>query len=33
MPLDCEKREDYGTWLDATRNGLIARHLNKLLSI
>lgn len=33
MPLDCEKREDYGAWLDATRNGLIARRLNKLLSI
>lgn len=33
MPLDCEKREDYGAWLDATRDGLIAHRLNALLSV
>lgn len=33
MPLDCIKREDYGTWLDITRQGVIAYKLNELLSI
>lgn len=33
MPLDCEKREDYGAWLDITRNGVVAHCLDKTLSI
>ena len=32
MPLDCEKREDHGIWLDMTRNGLIAYKLSAILS-
>ncbi len=33
MPLDCEKREDYGAWLDITRSGVVAHRLNKSLSV
>ncbi len=33
MPLDCEKREDYGAWLDATRDGTIAYRLDEFLAI
>ena len=33
MPVDCFKREDYGAWLDITRNGVIAYKLNESLSI
>lgn len=32
MPLDAIKREDHGTWLDITRNGVVAYKLNKILS-
>lgn len=33
MPLDCEKREDYGAWLDATRNGTVAYRLDVFLAV
>lgn len=33
MPLDCEKREDHGAWLDVTRNGTIAYKMNDYLSM
>lgn len=33
MPLDCEKREDHGAWLDITRNGTVAHRLDEYLSI
>ncbi|MGI6714007.1 MAG: glycosyltransferase family 2 protein [Bacilli bacterium] len=33
MPLDCEKREDHGAWLDITRNGVIAYKLDEFLAI
>lgn len=33
MPIDCEKREDYGAWLDITRNGVIAHKLDESLSV
>lgn len=33
MPLDCEKREDYGAWLDITKKGIVAHRLNQSLSI
>ena len=33
MPIDCEKREDYGTWLDITRNGATAYKLDESLAI
>lgn len=33
MPIDCYKREDYGAWLDITRNGVIAHKLDKSLAI
>ncbi len=33
MPLDCEKREDYGAWLDATRNGTVAYRLDAFLAV
>ena len=32
MPVDCFKREDYGAWLDITRNGTKAYRLNESLS-
>ena len=33
MPIDCEKREDHGAWLDITRKGIKAHRLNECLSI
>ena len=33
MPLDCEKREDHGAWLDITKNGTNAYRLDEYLSI
>ena len=33
MPLDCEKREDHGAWLDITRKGINAYRLDEYLSI
>lgn len=33
MPLDCEKREDHGAWLDITRNHINAYRLGESLSI
>ena len=33
MPLDCEKREDYGAWLDATRNGTVAYRLDAFIAV
>jgi teichuronic acid biosynthesis glycosyltransferase TuaG len=33
MPTDCEKREDYGAWLDITKKGIVAHRLNQSLSI
>lgn len=33
MPLDCEKREDYGAWLDITKKGILAYRLDESLSI
>ena len=33
MPVDCEKREDHGAWLDITRSGIIAYKLDDYLSI
>jgi glycosyltransferase involved in cell wall biosynthesis len=33
MPLDCEKREDHGAWLDITRKGVNAYRLDEYLSI
>lgn len=33
MPVDCEKREDHGAWLDIVRNGTNAFRLNESLSI
>ncbi len=32
MPLDCEKREDHGAWLDITRNGTKAYLLEECLT-
>ena len=32
MPLDAIKREDQATWLDITRNGVVAHKLNAVLS-
>lgn len=32
IPLDCEKREDYGLWLDLTRNGVYAYKLSDVLA-
>ena len=32
MPIDCEKREDHGAWLDITRKGVIAYRLDDYLS-
>lgn len=32
IPLDCEKREDYGLWLDLTRNGTFAYKINEVLA-
>ena len=31
-PLDCEKREDYGLWLDITKQGINAYKLNENLA-
>lgn len=33
MPLDCEKREDHGAWLDIVRIGINAYRLDEYLSI
>lgn len=33
MPLDCEKREDHGAWLDITKKGVNAYKINKSLSV
>ena len=33
MPLDCEKREDHGAWLDIVRAGINAYRLDEYLSI
>lgn len=33
MPLDCEKREDHGAWLDITKKGVNAYKLNEYLSM
>lgn len=33
MPLDCEKREDHGAWLDITKKGIIAYRLDEFLSV
>lgn len=33
MPLDCEKREDHGAWLDIVRTGVNAYRLDESLSI
>ena len=33
MPIDCEKREDHGAWLDITRKGIEAKKLGESLSI
>lgn len=33
MPLDCEKREDHGAWLDIVRSGTNAYRLNESLSV
>lgn len=33
MPVDCEKREDHGAWLDIVRGGTNAYRLNESLSI
>ena len=33
MPLDCEKREDHGAWLDITKKGTNAYRLDEYLSI
>jgi len=32
MPLDCEKREDYGAWLDITKEGIIAHKIKESLA-
>ena len=32
MPLDCEKREDHGFWLDLTRNGTVAYKISETLA-
>ena len=32
IPLDCEKREDYGLWLDLTRDGTFAYKLSEVLA-
>lgn len=32
MPLDCEKREDHGAWLDITKDGIDAVKLPKILA-
>lgn len=33
MPLDCEKREDHGAWLDITKKGINAYRLEECLSM
>lgn len=33
MPLDCEKREDHGAWLDITKRGIDAYRLDEYLSV
>ena len=33
MPVDCEKREDHGMWLDITRRGTVAHRLKEALSV
>ena len=33
MPLDCEKREDHGAWIDITKKGINATKLAEPLSI
>lgn len=33
MPLDCEKREDHGAWLDIVKTGVNAYRLDESLSI
>lgn len=33
MPLDCEKREDHGAWLDILRTGNLAYRLDESLAI
>lgn len=33
MPLDCEKREDHGAWLDITKKNIVAYKLPECLSI
>lgn len=33
MPLDCEKREDHGAWLDITKRGVNAYRLDECLSV
>lgn len=33
MPLDCEKREDHGAWLDITKKGINAYRLSEYLSM
>ena len=32
MPMDCPKREDYGCWLDITKEGIVAHKLNLILA-
>jgi len=32
MPLDCEKREDHGAWLDITKRGINAYRLDEFLA-
>lgn len=33
MPLDCEKREDYGAWLDILKEGILAKKIGEVLAI
>lgn len=33
MPIDCEKREDHGAWLDIVKSGIKASRLGESLSI
>lgn len=33
MPLDCEKREDHGAWLDIVRTGVNAYRVDEYLSV
>ena len=32
VPVDCEKREDYGMWLDITKRNFVAHKLNEVLA-